>query len=491
MNSILLVTAGHIDHGKTALVKALTGIDTDRLPEEKHREMTIDLGFSWLNLQEGKCAIVDVPGHKDLLKNMIAGVWGADAGLLVVSANEGIKPQTLEHWSILQAFEINFGIIVVTKIDLATKKVRNNLKQKLKAMIAGTTWETAPMVETSALTGEGLEELKSYLNSLFLKITFKGGEGATLLPIDRIFSLPGRGSIITGTLVRGKLEKGGNYQIFPGDIPVKVRSLQVHYADRDKVFPGERVGVNLSSCISIKRRGSWLVSQDYFTPRHRVYIKLKPLYPNYKIKQGEEVKLFIGTSNINVRLYIEKDFSKQDFLLVRVETKEPLLGEIGDKVLLKAIAPPVIIGGGKILGSLKEDLEYNLKELENPFPLPQLESWILENGKVPVSKVSKYYFSTSLDTLIRAGKIVLIGNYYFHNLRLEKLWSKAFKICHNYHSLYPYTLGILKQKLWQEMTPKSGSIGYMGIPEEKILQESLLAYWKNQGQIKIIKQKLD
>ncbi|MBI2858537.1 MAG: selenocysteine-specific translation elongation factor, partial [Chloroflexi bacterium] len=272
-------TAGHVDHGKSMLVRALTGIDPDRLPEEKVRGMTIDLGFAWLKLPSGReVSIVDVPGHERFIKNMLAGVGGIDVALLVVAADEGVMPQTREHLAILDLLRIPRGLIAVTKKDLVEGDWLELVKSDISELAQGTVLEKAAIVAVSSVTGEGLPELKSTIDALLDVAPPKRDISRPRLPIDRIFSIPGFGTVVTGTLIDGVLATGDEVEVIPGDLKTRIRGLQSHKHKMDRVEPGSRVAANLSGIATEQlSRGRVVTSPGWLRPTATADIRLKLL----------------------------------------------------------------------------------------------------------------------------------------------------------------------------------------------------------------------
>jgi len=239
-------TAGHIDHGKTALIYALTSIDTDRLPEEKERGMTIDLGFAWMKLPSGEnVGIVDVPGHENLIKNMIAGATGIDAVILVIDANEGWMPQTEEHFQIVDLLDIKYGIIAITKIDLVDQARLNIVEKQIKERLKNTVLFDAPVVKVSTIKNIGIDQIKSAIQDLIPRMKPKKDIGKPRLSIDRVFNIKGSGTVVTGTLIGGTLSQGMEVTIFPSYKKTRLRSLQTYKEKVEKAFPGSRVALNL------------------------------------------------------------------------------------------------------------------------------------------------------------------------------------------------------------------------------------------------------
>ena len=262
-------TAGHVDHGKSTLVHALTGIDPDRLREEKEREMTIDLGFAWLTLPGGGAVgVVDVPGHRDFIENMLAGVGGIDAALLVVAADEGPKPQTLEHLAILDLLAVDKGVVALAKVDLSESDEWTALvAEEVSSLLAGTGLEGAPIVPVSARTGRGLEDLLAALETVLSKVESRPDKGRPRLPVDRVFSISGFGTVVTGTLIDGCFSKGQEVEIVPRGLKGRIRGIQTHKETLDTASPGSRVALNLAGVSKADvARGDVVASPGWLKP---------------------------------------------------------------------------------------------------------------------------------------------------------------------------------------------------------------------------------
>lgn len=299
MKHVIIGMAGHVDHGKTELVKALTGVDTDRLAEEKKRGITIDLGFARLDFPDGSCAsIVDVPGHERFIKNMLAGAGGVDLAMLVVAADKGFMPQTVEHLDILQLLGVKDGLIVLTKTDLVDEDWLNMLEEDVKSRVKGTFLEDKPILRTSVRTGEGVEALREALHELTLHAEEKSARTPFRLPIDRVFSVDGFGTIVTGTLIDGHIAVGDEAQLMPLGNQCRVRNLQVHGRDVSAVYAGQRAAVNLAG---IKKesisRGDVLCRTDSMQPSLMLDVKLQNL-PDSKriIESGSRLHLYHGAA---------------------------------------------------------------------------------------------------------------------------------------------------------------------------------------------------
>src|SRR5215208_1206210 len=262
IRQFVIGTAGHVDHGKSTLVKALTGIDPDRLAEEKERQMTIDLGFAHLDLPSGRqVGIVDVPGHERFIKNMLAGVGGIDAAMLVIAADEGPMPQTREHLAILDLLEVGLGAVVLSKIDAVDADWLDLVREEVREQVAGTGLADAPVVAVSALTGAGLQELIATLDGVLERARPWPAGGTPRLPIDRVFSVAGFGTVVTGTLLGGELALGQELRVLPRDVPTRVRGLQTHGRKVERAQPGSRLAVNVAGLTLVDlRRGDVLTT---------------------------------------------------------------------------------------------------------------------------------------------------------------------------------------------------------------------------------------
>jgi len=348
-------TAGHVDHGKSTLIKALTGIDPDRLKEEKERQMTIDLGFAWLRLPSNKeIGIVDVPGHKDFIDNMLVGAGGVDAVLMVIAADEGVMPQTREHLSILDLLNIQAGIIVITKIDVIQDHAWLELiETEIKEQMAGTFLEAAPIVKVSAETGEGLPELISEIDALLLKLSGKMQKGTPRLPVDRVFSITGFGTVVTGTLLDGNLENGQKVCIMPKNISSRIRGIQSHRKKIQKVEPGNRTAINLVG-VDVEQigRGDVITLPDSFKPTQRVDVYVETIcdLPGM-IKHNDPMKCFLGTKQTNARIRVigQNAFKPGQEGFAQMEFEEEVIAEKLDRFILRRHSPPTTIGGGFIL----------------------------------------------------------------------------------------------------------------------------------------------
>jgi selenocysteine-specific elongation factor len=350
----VLGTAGHVDHGKSTLVKALTGIDPDRLQEEKEREMTIDLGFAWLRLPGGpEVSIVDVPGHERFIKNMLAGVGGIDAALLVIAADEGPMPQTDEHLNILDLLGVEHGLVVLTKRDLVDADWLDLVREEVRDRLAGTTLAGAPLVAVSARTGEGLPELKAAIATLLAGTTPRLDKGHPRLPIDRVFSVAGFGTVVTGTLNDGSLQIGQEVEVVPGELHSRVRGLQSHKHKTETAAPGSRVAVNLGGlAVEDLRRGQVVTTPGWLQPTVRIDARLHLLADAPKpLAQNALLDFFAGAaeSSCRVTLLDTEKLEPGHAGWVTLRLAEPVAVVKGDRFILRQASPSLTLGGGIVI----------------------------------------------------------------------------------------------------------------------------------------------
>ena len=346
-------TAGHVDHGKSTLVRALTGIDPDRLAEEKAREMTIDLGFAWLTLPSGQAvSIVDVPGHERFIKNMLAGVGGIDAALLVVAADEGPMPQTREHLAILDLLGIDRGIIVLTKADTVDEEFLELAAEATREAVQGTTLADAPLIATAATTGQGLDALKAALDALLAETPPRAPHGRPRLPVDRAFTISGFGTVVTGTLLDGTLAAGQEIELLPRGIRGRVRGVQTHQSKVSLALPGSRAAVNIGGvAVEEVRRGDVLTPPGWLMPTHLVDVYLRMTASAPPLEQNDPVDLFVGASEVQGRVtLLDADrLDAGDAGWVQLRLGEPVAVVRGDRFILRRPSPSETIGGGIIV----------------------------------------------------------------------------------------------------------------------------------------------
>jgi selenocysteine-specific elongation factor len=395
MKSIIVGTAGHIDHGKTALVNALTGSDADRLEEEKRRGITIDLGFAHLELstENGdrlRFGFVDVPGHERFVRNMLAGVGGIDLVLLVIAADEGIKPQTREHFDICRLLSIQRGITVLTKSDLVDSDMLDVVRLEIDDFLRGSFLENAPIIPVSSLKGSGLDELKRELVRAAGSTPTRDSDAITRLPIDRVFTMKGFGTVVTGTLIAGSIRKEDELELFPSRKRVRVRGVQVHGATTEKVLAGERTALNLAGVEKGElERGMVLASPGLLQTSSRMDVKLSLLPSAKPLKQGARVHLHALTSEViaTVKLHDGRQLQPGSEAFAELHLSEPLLLVPGDRFIVRQFSPVITIGGGIVLDAfpLKKAaktarVEY-LNEMASADPVRVFKTRVLRRGE--------------------------------------------------------------------------------------------------------------
>ena len=346
-------TAGHVDHGKSTLVKALTDIDPDRLPQEKEREMTIDLGFAWMTLPSGReISIVDVPGHERFIKNMLAGVGGIDLALLVVAADESVMPQTVEHLAILDLLRVKRGLVVITKSDLVDAELVELVKAEVEDALAGTTFEGCPMAAVSAYTGQGLEELKALLDSMLDSTEARRDLGRPRLPVDRSFTVAGFGTVVTGTLIDGSLSVGQEVQLILSGERGRVRGLQSHRKKVEQAEPGVRLAVNLSGVPRDDfERGDVITTRGWLRPTTRMDARLRMVRDTRPLKHNETVTCHLFTSETpgRVRLLDREQLEAGEEGWAQIHLRDPLPAVKGDLFVIRSA--DATLGGGKVVDS--------------------------------------------------------------------------------------------------------------------------------------------
>ena len=354
MKSIIIGTAGHIDHGKTALVRALTGIDADRLPEEKRRGITIDLGFADLDLGEARVGFVDVPGHERFVKNMLAGAHGIDAVALVIAADESVMPQTREHFEICRLLGVRQGLVVITKRDLVEEDLLQLVRAEAQELVAGSFLENAPIVAVSSRTGEGIEDLKQTLREIASQVPARSLEFVTRLPIDRSFTMRGFGAVVTGTLVAGEIAEGDELELLPDGTRVRVRGVQVHGSPVQRAVAGQRTAINLGGIEAAAiERGMVLAPTGRLRPTQTIDASVHLLTDSPRaLRSRQRVRVHIGAAEVLARVRVLEDSSEikpgaSGFAQLRLES--PVVGVLGDRFIVRSYSPSRTIGGGQVL----------------------------------------------------------------------------------------------------------------------------------------------
>jgi len=423
-------TAGHVDHGKSTLVKAMTGIDPDRLKEEKQREMTIDLGFAWLTLPSGESVgVVDVPGHQDFIKNMLAGVGGVDAALLVVAADEGVMPQTREHLAILDLLEIPRGVIAITKTDMVEDEDWLELVQAdIAETVAHTVLANAPMVPVSAVQGQGVDTLMQELDRLLAESPARADRGRPRLPVDRVFSISGFGTIVTGTLLDGQFEVGQEVEILPQGLKTRIRGLQSHKQSVDTANPGSRTAVNLTGVgTDDLARGDVVTTPDWLEPSQLIDVHLKLLVDSPKpLRHNQEVEVFSGATEVMgfARLLGTRqlDPGQEGWVQLRLTRRIPVVK--GDHFIIRQPSPSITIGGGVVVDPLprrrhqrfRPELINRLETLLAGTPEDLLLAELDRRGPLPVgtllaeSRLPDKTAAAALAQLLKSDEVSMLAN---------------------------------------------------------------------------------
>lgn len=487
--NIVIGTAGHVDHGKTTLVKALTGIDTDRLKEEKERGMTIEPGFAFLKLPSGRVvSIVDVPGHERLIRNMLRGISEVDAVLLVVAADDGVMPQTREHLDILRLLGIEHGLVILSKIDLVDQETLEMAKDEIAHLLQGMFLEAAPLLPYSSKTGEGIDEIKKSIEHLLQKVEGKNREGLFRLPIDRVFTLAGYGTVVTGTIVAGKIAQGDEVEICPLGLRTTVRSLQVHNQFVLEAFAGQRVGVNLTNIkVETLKRGMVLSQPGTFIPAYIINGTFHYLKSNVKpLLNQSKIKFYSGTSEIIARLIlIGKEMlhpGESTFVQLRLFQPSPLCPY--DRYIIRSLSPINTIGGGMVLevNARKykphhHDTVHHLEALKMRNHHEAIERFI-EKEKfrpIPFSELSKRFgvplseITTMMETLAEDQRLMILeGQMVFHRKSYERLKKELVDTIETFHTKNPLANGASQEEVRSKISPILDHLLF-----EKILQDLL------------------
>lgn len=469
-------TAGHVDHGKSTLIEALTGTHPDRLKEEQAREMTIELGFGWLTLPNGEeVGIVDVPGHRDFIENMLAGVGGIDAALLVIAADEGIMPQTKEHLAILDLLQIPAGLIVLTKTDLTSDSGwLDLLETDIRHALSGTVLKDAPIVRVSAKTKTGLEELIFNLQLLLENKPARPDLNRARLPIDRIFTMSGFGTVVTGTLSDGILAVGAEVEILPKGLKARIRGLQTHKKKEERAVPGSRTAVNISGVdVEQIQRGDVLAHPNQYQAVRRVDVHFRALKDISKpLHHGDEVKFFVGASETIATLRLlgteELDAGQEGWL--QLELRDPLVAVRGDRYILRRPSPGETLGGGIVVDhspkSRHKRFDANviksLESLAQGSPADVLFEAALAMNAAPIkdiaakSRLDLEEAESALKELLETGRLLALEDG-AQNTKSESLaialphWNRLqetmFDLVGDYHRRFPLRRGIPREEL--------------------------------------------
>ena len=500
MKNIIIGTAGHVDHGKTALIKALTGIETDRIKEEKKRGITIELGFAYLDLPDGeKAGIIDVPGHEKFVKNMLAGAGGIDLALLVVAADEGFMPQTREHLGILSLLNISEGIIVVTKKDMVDEDWLEIVCDEVRQEVQGTFLENAQIIPVSSYTGEGIEQLRQAIFTMIdQKTQIKNLDVPFRIPVDRIFSVEGFGTVITGTLIEGRMKVGDPVTVYPSRIESRIRNLQVHSQDVQEAYAGQRVAVNLAGLKKTDlNKGDVIAVPDSMHTTMMIDIHLTVLKDcDREIRNATRLHLYHGARDILCKIVLlDRDsVGAGESCYAQLRLEEEIAVKTGDRFVLRFYSPVETIGGGVILDS-------------NPFKHKRndatvLESLKLKEGGSDREKISaalrdysarfetldflqiqtgipKEQFDQQINKLIKDKVAFRVSdNVVIHTDYLNRLKDSAVKLLESYHKENPLREGMKKDEFRNKLI-KYEDISVVDKITDSLVNRKVLKYVNN------------
>ncbi len=499
-------TAGHVDHGKSTLIQAITGMDPDRLREEKERGLTIDLGFAWLTLPSGESVgVVDVPGHIDFIKNMLAGVGGIDAALLVVAADEGVMPQTREHLAILDLLDVSTGLVAITKADLAEDEDWLELVQAdVAETIEGTALVDAPIIPVSATTGQGVSELMAALDNLLKQSPSRADKGRPRLLIDRVFTVSGFGTVVTGTLIDGRFTVGQEVEVLPQRLRSRIRGLQSHKTKVAQADPGSRVAINLTNISTDQvHRGDVVTLPDWLEPSQLIdtHLRCLPDAPR-PLRHNQQVEVFSGSTEVigHLRLLGKREIRPGEEGWVQLRLARRIAAVKGDHFIIRQASPSLTIGGGVVVDPLprrrhrrfRPELIKRLETLADGTPEDLLVETLDRLGPIQVrdlvrqSSLATSVMEMALQNLLKTDDIVQIphtnGHTNISNLPVSKVvvaskagWRSLIGqlqgILLAYHQNYPLRLGMPRGELKSRLKLETGLFNKV---IEQAQQEGLL-----------------
>ncbi|MEH7013517.1 selenocysteine-specific translation elongation factor [Neobacillus niacini] len=465
--------AGHIDHGKTSLTKALTNVDTDRLKEEKERQISIELGFAPLyEDQEIQISVIDVPGHERFIRQMIAGVAGIDLVVLVVAADEGVMPQTREHLDILKFLGVKNGLVAISKIDRVDEEFIELVKDDILEELTGTVFEGAPFVLVDSLSKKGIEELKDLIIKTLKEQEMRDAKGAFRLPIDQVFTVKGQGTVVRGTVYEGTVEEGKTLKIMPKGLEVKARQIQVHHKQAQKAYAGQRTAINLSGVSKEDlERGDVLVSSEHFIVTKTVDVAIRVVEDlDYLVKQRMPIKLHIGTTEVMGRIvFFDRNELKEENgeILCQLRLEEEILTKRGDRFILRRPSPQETIGGGWVIDPRGNKYRFGnqtIEELEKKkvgSPKERITAAIFEAKSISLSELIKHTAldEEALNEFLEDDDFVLYNSKEFTlKMLINSIEEDIYDRLQEYHRTYSMKPGLNKAELLQTMQkrfPKS------------------------------------
>ncbi len=464
MRHVILGTAGHIDHGKSALVKALTGIDPDRLKEEKERGITIDLGFADLSYPDGlTIGIVDVPGHERLVRNMLAGAGGIDLVLLVIAADEGVMPQSREHLYICDLLKIKSGLIAITKADLVENDWLELMKDEVKNFVKGTFLEGTPIVPVSSKTMFNIDLLKEEIRNVALRVELKPTKGLFRLPIDRVFTLKGFGTVITGTALSGSISVDDTVEILPSNIKSKVRGLHSHGKPIQTAYAGQRVAINLQGVEKEElKRGDTVVLPGRFIPTKTIDAKIELLQDVPPLKNKSLVHFHLATSETIARviLYGRDELKPEESCYCQFRLQDPVISMSGDRYIIRRFSPVDTIGGGEVFDPSpprrrQKDIAEILMTFEKGSFSDKISLKVLQSGLHGIStmtiegwiKAEIPAIRESIEMLRGKGILFAIEDVLIHKTFFDSFREKVLQTLKDFHAKNPLKPGMPKEEL--------------------------------------------
>jgi selenocysteine-specific elongation factor len=476
MRSIVIGTAGHIDHGKSALVRALTGTDPDRLKEEQARGITIDLGFAHLEADGVNLAFVDVPGHERFVKNMLAGAGGIDLVMLVVAADESVMPQTREHFQICRLLDVAGGVIVLTKADVADDDMVEIARLEVRELTAGSFLSEAPVILVSSKTGSGLEQLRCALVAAAAAVRPRDRQGAARLPIDRVFSVKGFGTVVTGTLVSGTVSADAELTVLPRDTRVKIRGIQVHGHDAAEAVAGNRVAVNLGGIeVADLARGDTLCTPGAFEPSRRLDVAIDLLEDARPLRHGARVRFHQGTTELLGRVAIAghvaaagpaPEITPGRSAYARIRLEAPAVLTRGDRFILRSYSPSITVAGGVVLdpnparsGIRNVSAQARFRQLDpkrgpgeavdnavNAFVVERAAAGLPRAALLSRAGVSRAEADGSAARLIAAGRAVAVGDLLVSPAVIGDLAARLLDALRAHHGSQPLSDGLPREE---------------------------------------------
>lgn len=478
MKHIILGTAGHIDHGKTSLIKALTGIDCDRLKEEKERGITIELGFTYLDLSSGiRIGIIDVPGHEKFVHHMVSGVVGMDMVLLVIAADEGVMPQTREHLDICHLLGVKRGLIAVTKTDLVDADWLDLVIEEIKEFTGGTFLYGCPVIPVSSTTGVGLDVLVKAIQGLVDALPEEAKSGIFRLPIDRVFTIKGFGTIVTGTLLSGEARVGDVVEILPKGIQARIRGIQTHNERVESIKAGHRTAINLQGVSKEEiNRGDVISRSGLLWPSHLLDARLRLLKDVPPLKNRTRIRFHTGTTELFGRVILldSEELAKGASSLVQFRLEEAVAVMPGDKFIIRRYSPAITLGGGEIIDNhpqkhkrYNDEVLKDLSNIENASPSQLLEYYIRRSG-IPGIDLKGLIALTNLEPQVVIQHLKLLDEgkrVYFideaherivHHTTYENIKTDIEKALREFHQHNPLKLGMSKEALRARVAPDIG-----------------------------------